>query len=125
MESKHHTLGEQLTHQAPATRSKRYANRNFLLPRRATRQQEVRNVSAGNQKYYFDDHHQHHQSRLIVLTENRESVDGCVCLERVFPIAFLCLRLPVRWYGGIEDAWPRYSAPLRPDWLKCPAWDDR
>jgi len=59
----HHTLGQGLTNQTPPSRSERRADRDLLLTRRGSRQQQIRQIRADNE-HDDGDRAPEHQQRL-------------------------------------------------------------
>ena len=56
-------FGEELTHQAAASRAERGAHRQLAAARAAAREEQIREVRARNQQHQRDTRRQHHQRR--------------------------------------------------------------
>ena len=65
----HETLDQQLAHQLTARGAERQPDRDFLLPHEAARDQQVRDVGAGDQQHESDHAHQHDQRRREVVAQ--------------------------------------------------------
>ena len=62
-DSQHAAFGEELTHQPAASGAERGAHGQLALPRRSAREQQVRDVGAGDQQDECDGAEQHEQRR--------------------------------------------------------------
>ena len=65
-----HALGQQLPHDPAASRAHRRANAHLFFARRRLREQQVREVDAGDQQHDADDRH-HHAAGEHELTRGR------------------------------------------------------
>ena len=72
----HGALDQPLPHDRAAAGAEREADRHFLLPRRAARQQQVRDVGAGDQQHEPDHAHQHQNRRRELLAQIRLAPSG-------------------------------------------------
>src|SRR5438874_2060604 len=91
-ERQHQALGEQLEDQTHASRAHGQAHGDFALPLRGARQQQIRDVGAGDEQHQTDN--QHHQSaglrkHTVQLRRNRSFVDG----HQHFAAATILLRI--------------------------------
>ena len=81
------TFGEQLAGQTAATGSQRATDRDLSLPRRRSREQQVRDVDAGDEQHEGDRHRQNLESRphgfdQLLASASAQHVDPEGCDEK-------------------------------------------
>ncbi len=94
-ERQQRALDEELTHDSASAGTDGEAHSHLFLPRRRARQQQARDVRAGDEKYQPDDGHQHQERLPVDVPEIRPAGSARMQLEHRFGHGFSARRWPM------------------------------
>ncbi len=98
-----YALGEQLPRQPQAPRTHRQPHRDLVLPRRGPRQQQLRDVGAGDEQYHADHHEEREQRFPVLATNPRQPIGRGLDTQRPGPVPVLLCGCPVPGDRRLED----------------------
>src|SRR5262245_7975287 len=111
-EREQNAFGQKLPDQSGPARAQRQPHPDLVAPGGAARQEQVRDVGAGNQQDDAHDGHENEQRRSISLAETLETFRERHDAESGLPPLRLCFRIGTCWECSLDEAW-RHSRQTR------------
>ena len=103
-EGKQQAFGEQLPDEPRPSGPESHADRDFPLPRRSSRQQQVRDIGAGDEQHHADHNHQDQQRQTILRANPGDAVRSGCRVKRTRQIFRLLIGMQkIRRQRGFED----------------------